>query len=171
VREVTNDKLDGMLDASKDSSVLFVSADYRLSNDGDVLDIVAMASLFPKDDALKAMVKTASTSGPKTSMANALYRNNFVFELKLPGSTDDRDKNIAMWSADNGAAMRAALDRGAKEIASMVAADLQNGDQPDASATELTAEPTTTGLPLDAKGKLVINDDRGQLLRMDNGTM
>lgn len=171
VREVTNDKLDGVLDASKDSTVLFVTVDYRLSNDGDVLDIAATASLFPKDDPLKSMVKTASSSGPKTAMANALYRNNFIYELHLPGTTDDRDKNIALWSANNGAATRAALDQGARELAAMVAADLEGGDQPVAGAAKVTTQTPTAQIPVDVTGLVVNSDKTGQLVRLDDGTM
>lgn len=170
VREVTNDKLDAVLDASKDSTVLFISVDYCLSNDGDVLDILATASLFPKDDVLKSMVKS-NTKSPKTAPANALYRNNFVYELKLPGTTDDRDKNVAMWSADNGAAMRAALDQGAKVLASMVAADLKGGDQPAAGAAKVTTQTPVAQIPVDVTGQVVTSDSAGQILRFDDGTM
>jgi hypothetical protein len=163
LRDITANSTDGALAGSKDSAVLFVTADYRLSNDGDVLDITTVASLFPKSDVLAALKKTQGGSGPKTALANSIYHNTFVFEATLPGATQDRDQNIAAWSANNGAEMRNLLDQGAKAIAEMVAADLQGGDQPDTG--------TATVAIKNIKGKMVKQDNGSEIVRFDDGTM
>lgn len=175
VRDNTPDGLDGVLGASKDSAILFVVSDYRLSNDGDVLDVTTFAKLFPNDDALKSYVQKPDTR-TKSADDNTIYRNMFVYEVRLPGATDDRDKNIAAWSADNGALMRAALDQGAKETAAMLAADIQDGDRPAADATAMNLDPPATvtpvpGVPISTSARVVSDDASGRLVRCDDGTL
>jgi hypothetical protein len=100
LKEVTNDTLDGALAASKADAVLFTTADYQLSNDGNVLTVTVVASLFPNSAALRELKKQTSTK-PVTVMANSLYHNTLTFVTKLPNSNgSERDANIARWDAE-----------------------------------------------------------------------
>jgi hypothetical protein len=125
LKEATSDSMDRALDSSRDSAVLFASADYQLSNDADLLTVTVSASLFPKSDALRAL-KQGKSSGTKTALANSLYHNTLVFEYHPQNTGVDRPTNIANWSANNGAAMRAALDESAKKLAWLLAQDVQS---------------------------------------------
>lgn len=172
VRDVTPNGLDGVLDASKDSAVLLIMADYRLSNDGGTLDITMPVRLYPNNDALKALLTGKPDPKQKTAMENAIYRNVLHFEIHAPNATDDRDQNIAWWSANNGAAMRAALSNGAKELAAMLVADLQDGDRPAAQAAEATTKGTVNGIEgIDQHGLVVTEDSTGRLVRLDDGEL
>ena len=55
VKEVANDSADLALTNSKDAAVLFVTTDYHLANDGDVLYVTLQTSLYPNSTALKAI--------------------------------------------------------------------------------------------------------------------
>jgi hypothetical protein len=127
VKTVTNDALDADLKGSKDAAVLFLSTDYNLDNDGNVLTVSVYATLFPNSDALKAYVK-GGTSKPLTATANSIYHDTLVFHRPLDGATDDRDANIAKWSADKGAMMREALGDAGKRMAQKLVQDLARND-------------------------------------------
>jgi hypothetical protein len=165
VKDVTNDALDASLAGSKQGAVLFVTTDYHLSNDGDVLYITVAASLFGNNDALRS-VKAPPAKSPKTSLKNALYYNTMVFETKVAGASSDRDHNIANWSADHGAAMRAALDVGARELAAMLASDIQRSEKDSAGPPG-----AMTAKLENQTGTVVGSDDNGSILRFKDGTL
>ena len=56
VRDVSNDGLGKTLTASQASSVLFVVADYHLSNDGDAMLVTFQVALMPNNEQLRAMI-------------------------------------------------------------------------------------------------------------------
>jgi hypothetical protein len=151
LKEVSDETMDRALAASKDSAVLFASADYQLSNDADVLTVTMNAGLFPNSDALRAL-KQGKTSSTKTALANSLYHNKISFEYRAPNATSDRDANIAHWSADNGAAMRRALDTSLAKLAWLLTQDLQS-----AMASPAGAIPNT--------------DAHGTVSRAEDGTL
>ncbi|HWC63528.1 MAG TPA: hypothetical protein VG501_07890, partial [Rhizomicrobium sp.] len=153
----------------KSASVLFVSANYRLSNDADMFEITSQVFLFPNNDALRATIKKPVKKEP-TAWANALYYNFFLFEAPVQGATANRDQNIAALSANNGAQMRILLDMGAKRMAEMVAADLEGGEQADAAAATVTVKNPLFS-QMDAKGKLVKEDNDGRLVRTNDGNL
>ncbi len=163
IKEVTSDNLDHVLDASKAAAVLFATTEYHVSNDGDVLSVILSAALFPRSDELKALVKS-SNSGPKTLLTNALYRNVFTFETKAPGATGDRDHDMAAWSADHGAPMRAALTMATAKLSAMLAADIQRP----AGATGDTGAPVKVD---ERPGTIVGSDADGTVVRFADGTM
>jgi hypothetical protein len=164
IKEVTNDNLDKVLDASKSDAVLFVAADYHLSNDSDEFFITAGVSLFPINDALKAI--KAGGKSPKSSLTNSLYHNSLAFKTKAPNATSDRDQNIATWSKSNGAAMRAALKFGAEKLAALIAADLQGQDNA-AASSDAAAAVMIDGQP----GDIVSRDADGAIVRFKDGTL
>jgi hypothetical protein len=169
VKEVTNENLDRILSGSKADGVLFAAANYHLSNDADVLTVSLSVSLFPNNDALRAMVKPhdkPSKSAPKTSMVNALYRNVLVFETRAPVAPD-RDHYIAVWSADHGAPMRKALSLAATEMTKMLADDLQRQENP---AVKEDASHGTAALE-GSTAPVISSDDNGSLMRFGDGTL
>jgi hypothetical protein len=164
VKEVTDATLDSALEHSKADAVLFTKADYQLSNDADVLTITLTASLFGNTDALNALrTKKTGSGGASTALANALYYNTFTFVAKPPGATSDRDNNIAIWGAQNGAAMRADLTLAMGKLSSMLAADLQTnaGDRAAGTAS------TLSGIPV----QVVSTDGDGETVRLKGGNM
>ena len=169
IKEVTNNSMDEALTGSKSGAVLFAAPDYHLSNDANLLVLKVTVSLFPNDDALRALSKNKSNSGAKTAMEKALYRNTFTFSTKIPGTASDRDANMKVWSADNGAAARAALNRGAAKLAVMLAEDLQ---KPEEMAGNDNAKGTTRSVVVDGvSGQVVRDDDDGDMVRFRDGTL
>jgi len=125
VKEVSKDSFDQALAASRDAAVIFTTTDYQLSNDADQLSVTVNASLFPRTDALRAL-KQGKTSSTPSSVSNSLYHNTLKFEYRAPRATSDRDSNMQNWSANNGAAMRTALNAAAAKLAWMVAQDIES---------------------------------------------
>ena len=164
VKEVANDSADLALTNSKDAAVLFVTTDYHLANDGDVLYVTLQTSLYPNSAALKAIKPPKKPSDPKTALANALYHNTLTFKDRVAGWSEasDRDHSIGTWDASNGAAMRASLTLAAKELAQALAADLQHQDS-DAAGQAATIDGVA--------GAVVTSDDTGSLVRMNDGTL
>jgi hypothetical protein len=179
IKEVTSDSMERAITDSRAGAVLFAKPDYHLSNDGDELSLSVEVSLFPNDEALRALQlkdksKSAAKSyaaktGSKTATELSLYRNILKFKAKAPGATSDRDRNIAAWSADNGAAMRSTLKMGAAKLASMLAGDLQR------AAEDMAAKVDAKGLgaiTVDRiSGQVVGNDGDGETVRFKDGTM
>lgn len=122
VKDVTPKGFDNELVGSKDEAVLFTTMDYQLSNDASALTITLNAGLYANSDALRAL-RPGKASSP-SALENAIYRNTFRFDAPAPSPTIDRDQNIAEWSADHGAVLRAALKKGASDLAARLAGDL-----------------------------------------------
>jgi hypothetical protein len=165
-KDFGNESYENAFNASTASAVLMAGMDYHLSNDGDILYVTAYTFLFPKNGEKAPVVKAGSRSKPKlkTAPENAIYRDTLVFQTKVDGATSDRDHNIALWSADNGAAMRAALKLASVKLSAMVSADL---DRPE-------KDPPATGKSVKVegfKGAIVSTDDDGTLVRFEDGTM
>jgi hypothetical protein len=136
VRNVSPDGLDAALAGSSASAVLFATTDYRLDNDGNVLDVSLSVDLIPKDAALMAL-RTGAKSGHAVQPANAIYRDTLTVETTPPAAAD-RDHYIAAWSANHGASLRQALTMAAHKLSDMLAADLQQQEiaaDADGSAT------------------------------------
>jgi hypothetical protein len=170
VKQVTNGSLDQVLTDSKAGAVLFAATDYHLSNAADILSITVAVSLFPNNDTLRALKANSKIKGDfKSAVANALYHNTMAYETKAPDSTGDRDHNMANWSANGGAAMRASLTSGMEKLAAMLADDLQRQQTgpaagPDVSApAKLTIEGVT--------GDIIATDTGGTLVRFADGTL
>jgi hypothetical protein len=149
LKDVSRDSLQSAFSKSSAQAVLFVSADYQLSNDADVFTFKLAVGLYPRDPALAALKQGASTT---LDNKNSLYRNTLSFEARPPGETSDRDRNIAILSAENGAWMRKMLTMGAAKLSSMLAADLQ--------AAEGEANLASFN-----------NDPDGTIVRAPNGTL
>jgi hypothetical protein len=171
-RVITTENWDQVLTSSKASAVLFAQTDYHLSNDGDVLLVSTKVSLFPNEDALRA-VKTndKGKSGSKTAPEHALYRNSLEFKTSMPGATSDRDANIAAWSANNGAAMRAALKQGATKLGMMLADDLQRPPE-EMPMKKIGYTKAEGAVRIDGVNGYVIGTDAdGEIVRLNDETL
>lgn len=157
IKDVATASLDSAITGSKASAVLMVAADYHLSNDGSTFDIAVKADLFPNSLALTQPKTTDANTKPKSDVKNAIYRNTFTFEAKVPGATDDRDRNMGVWAANHGELLRAATTRGVAKLTELIAADIQE-------APLVTAE--------QGKVEKVLGDGPdGVLTRHANGTL
>jgi len=182
VRDISNDGLNKQLAASHAAAVLFVVADYRLSNDGGVLLVTLQAALIPNNDQLRALRVAKHDDKTPVALVNALYRNRIVFEAHVNG-TGDRDKNIAEWSAGNGSAIRAALSMGVKKLVPLLVDDLQRAEGDVAPAAN--APQVAVGAPSEVSdcvlapseaqcgiNAVVLGQDQdGQVLRFKDGSL
>jgi hypothetical protein len=180
--DISNDGLGKALAASKASTVLFLVADYRLSNDGDVLFVTFQAALMPNTDQTRALIPGKRDEKTAVALTNALYRNRFVFEAHVNG-TGDRPRNVAEWSANNGAAARAALTMAVKKLVPLLVDDIQRaeGDIAPPANAPLVANSTPSEVtecniaPSEAQcGKnavLLGQDQDGQILRFKDGSL
>jgi hypothetical protein len=123
IKDIQPAAIDGAISGSKDAAVLVATTDYHLSNDGSELSVTLFANMFPNSDALKA-ARTGHAGKTVSDPANAVYRNNFTYTAKVPGTPGDRAANIAAWSANNGEPLRKALNDGAGELSRQLANDL-----------------------------------------------
>ncbi|QUD90044.1 hypothetical protein [Phenylobacterium montanum] len=161
MKDVLPANIDGAITGSKDGAVLIVVTDYHLSTDGAQLYVVTNAALYPNSDALKALQAGKAETGLKSDPANALYRNAFMYQARVPGASGDRNANIAGWSANGGEAMRKALKEAAVRIADLVQADLQDQE------TGKTGPAANDG----SDGQIIANEEAGQLVRHGDGTL
>jgi hypothetical protein len=182
IRDISDDGLVKKLAASTASSVLFIVADYHLSNDGDVLLVSCQAALMANNDQLKALIPGKRNEKNSVALINALYRNRFVFEAHVSG-TGDRDRNIAEWSANSGSAARAALTMAAKKLAPIMVEDIQRAEGDIAPATDAPLVDSST--PSEAtpcmvatseaqcgkQGVLLMQDQDGKTLRFKDGSL
>jgi hypothetical protein len=177
MREVTQQSYEQALAGSKAGAVLLVPVDYNLSNDGDVLTVAMWPSLFANNDGLAALApKSKDSRALRTAPANALYRNNLIFRTRIAPAPSGRDGNIAIWSADNGALLRADLRMAAAKLSQMLADDLQRPDTgpvADTAGTPIKIEFVAEG-PLTAggtEGRVLSSDADGTVVRFPGGVL
>jgi hypothetical protein len=153
--------------AATASTVLLTGSDYHLSNDGDVLYVTLSAYIFTKDAAAKEQkVVPGNRTKPKPNTApeKSIYRDVLTFQTRIPGAGADRDKNIALWAADNGAAMRSVLTMASAKLAKLLADDL---DRPVKDVAGTGKKVTVEGV----KGEVMSTDADGSLVRLEGGTL
>lgn len=125
VKDVTPHNLEQILKQSKASSVLLVSSEYNLNRIADELTITLSGRVLPNTTELQALLpERFDPNGSQIKGSNDLYRNTFSFIAAIPGATEIRDNNIALWSANGGAQMREALILGSAKLTEMLVADL-----------------------------------------------
>lgn len=167
IRETTTANLEQTLKNSQANSVLMVSASYQLNFNADELTIEITPRLLPKTADLQAMLP--EKFDPKASQittANELYRNTFTYKTAIVDATNDRDDNIKLWSASNGAPMRAALADGVAKLTQMFVADLamDPANAFDARTTKL--EKFNAEL---VAGHVLVRDDLGTQVALTSG--
>ena len=183
IEDTDSESISKTLAASDSAAVLFVFPDYRLSNDGEMLIVQLLVRLAPNNDALRAIKPGNPGKGMFLPRESALYGNLFAFYTKVP-PTGDRDRNIAEWAAQDGAAMRTAMSLAAKKLSLMIAQDIQRSESDLAPAPDA---PTVTGAlpPVSGwwaltqngvaegtwQGVLVGEDADGKTLRFRDGSL
>jgi hypothetical protein len=123
VKDATQESFDQAVAGSSEDAVLLAMADYRLSNNAEELTVTLTTGLYPKSSALVAL-RGGENLEHASALKNSLYRDTFMYSQFVPNTSGDRDRNIATWSSDHGAAMRAALNRAAENLASMLVCDI-----------------------------------------------
>eukprot|EP01030_Chromulinospumella_sphaerica_P023670 gene23670-23709_t len=132
---VTKDALQPGLDkavtGSKSGAVLITVADYQFSADAASVTVTLSADLFANSPALAPFKPTATANSKIVAYGgNSIYRNTFTYMTLLPAPTTNRDANISMWAANNGKAIRDALDAGSAAVAGKLATDIQRAPPP-----------------------------------------
>ena len=127
VRDVAPESLSTVITSSKHGAVLVIGGDYQLNTDGSVLTVTLAVDMFANNDGLKKF-KPTKTANEKIVYhpGNAIYRARFVQTEVTTGTGHDRDANIALWSADGGKPLRAALDKAVDDLTAQVAEDIQS---------------------------------------------
>lgn len=167
VRDVSPDTMEKTLKNSQAGAVLFIAADYNLSNDGDELTVKLYANLLPNNDGLRALKPAKKDSKKLALPANALYRNVLVYKTRIPPAPSGRDGTIAAWSADHGAATRAALGMAAAKLARLLAEDIQRTEEDGAAAAKAGNTVKIEGRP----GQSIGSDTDGTAVRFADGTL
>lgn len=123
--------LDKAVTDSKAGAVLMTVADYQFSGDASSVTITLTADLYAKDPALVGFKPTKTANAKIVAHpGNSIYRNTFTHVTPVPGVVGKREANVAAWSADNGKAIRAALDAGSASVTAKLAQDIQRAPPP-----------------------------------------
>jgi len=157
IKEVATASMDGAIAGSKASAVLMANADYHLSTDGGTLYITIAARLFPNSPALTPIKPADAESKPRSDFSNAIYRNVFMFQARIPGATDTRRLNMDIWAANHGELLRATMTKGLSKLTGLIATDIQE-------APVAATEPAKTDTVL-------ADGPDGVLTRHANGTL
>jgi hypothetical protein len=172
-KDVTDKALDAILAKSDAGGVLFVTADYSLSPDFSKLHIKAMASLFPRGQEFRDAAKTAGVGAPpaksagtKTQLKYAAYYNTIAIETALPGAGTTLEANRDVWAANRGDKLRRALGNGSRQLAKLLAMDLNHRAPEKGAAPQ--GELHQEGM---FKGRVVEQGPEGKLVRFDDGTV
>lgn len=125
-KEFTDKANDKAIAGSSAAAVMITHAEYQFSPDGRSITVTLLADLYANSPALAAFKpKDTAYKWLLSHPGNSIYRNMFTHVTALPGATGDREANIALWAADNGKALRAALDAGSAAVARDLANDIQ----------------------------------------------
>jgi hypothetical protein len=164
IKEITTESLEQALNGSKAPAVLFVTADYRLSNEGDVLDVLLYPQLFGTTDALRTLVPKYNAKN-RMDPANTLYRNVLLFQTRIPEDPNGRDAHVQTWSANNGEKARAALKLAENKLAVMLAQDIAMSEAEGKAAFD-------AGTPVGNvffDGRIIATDEEGSIIRNAEG--
>jgi hypothetical protein len=154
--------------ASTSSAVMFVNVDYRLSSDFSTVEVSALGSVFPRSAAARtATGKPAQlpeeAKGRLLLLHEAAYRVDIIYRSALPTPAPGAAANIGTWKADNARLLRAALEDGARQVARLLAEDMQR--VPGADRPVLGKADAGKGL----MGDLLSKADGAQLIRVPSG--
>ncbi|MEP7210819.1 MAG: hypothetical protein ABI740_08280 [Alphaproteobacteria bacterium] len=167
VKEVTNDKLESILTGSKSSAVLLVTADYQLSKDADLVTVSVTPCLFPISPELKSLLPAdAPKGGLATRPEKSLYCNTLAYRDAIAGAGTDLDANLALWAANNGGAMRAALKNSSTRLSQMLVTELEAAPGPDVDLAKSGMEKVTVDF---GPGYVTGSDEQGSFLRFATG--
>ena len=130
-KDVFQPGLDKSVTGSTAGAVLMTIADYQFNADASALTVSLTADLYARDPALAGFKPTKTANAKLVAYpGNSIYRNSFTYVAALPGTIGKRDANIALWSANNGKAIRDALDAGSAAVTGKLATDIQRAPPP-----------------------------------------
>lgn len=124
-KDMSNANLDGALDRSDASAVLFVGSGYVLSKEGAELTVTLNVELFPKEQSLVALRSGPGNDKLKTALTNSIYRNKFEYKQSLPTVSAVREENLGAWAVNGGEPLETALSKGAVFVVQQMASDMQ----------------------------------------------
>ncbi len=156
----TKDVIKGLVDRASTDAVLFLDVQYRFSANFGNLTVTVDANLFSHKPSL------TKTSEKSRDGLPVVYSNTLGVTVALPNSGPvDAKSAVDFWAANKGAAARTALDLAARELAKMLAFDLQE-KQDDAAETKAAA---TKEVVLVAGGRVVAGVAMKAALVRDEG--
>jgi hypothetical protein len=161
------------------SGRLIVAADYRLSEKADELIVSLTPNYYFQE---RTVLKGAGVPQPAAEVAPAgpnpapappaswtdhlFYTNVLTFRMRVPNAGTDMKNNACEWSYDNAAVARAALQLASAKLTQMLAADLQEGLVPPASAPAAAPEQMVVDR---INGIVLARDQAGALVQLDSG--
>ena len=158
--------------ASSAGSLMYLEAIYRVTGDFSRLAVRAKTQVFARATAARRLIKTAESDetdrlmGTLLATSNAVYWVDFVYEARLPVPGSNADENAALWAANEGRLVRAAILEGVAQLGRVTAHDF--GTRLWAGEKELSETQTLEG----TKAWLVEQvDDRRRLLRLHDGSL
>lgn len=163
IKDTTTSNLRSQVSASKAASVLLINGDYNISNDGDALTVTLQVVLFPNADGLKTFAKPGFSSAAM-GIDDAIYRNTFVYNAKAPGANQDRDHDLAIWSANKGEFTRTTLVRAMDKLSALLVEDIQDFKGSDPQAEKQAAQ---NAIPFE----VIRTEKDGTLGRVTDGTL
>lgn len=141
---------------AKANSVMFVLADYRLSEDISTFELELSTIVYPRGAAsaieLPGPVPSGTPGMSKFGPDYATYQSKLTYVARLPNADADGGKNSQLWGKDGAALLRAALLSGVRQAAQVLARDMQSQ-----VSTSSTANPVAI--------------DNAMLHRLDDGSM
>jgi hypothetical protein len=166
VKDASGANIESTLNNSSASSVLLVYANYQLTPNADEMLITLSPRLVPRTDGLKAQLGKVDPKQSPLALEQSLYRSVLTFRGAAPDMTDNREKNLEIWAAENAAQARSVLKLGSAKLSRMLADDLQ--------ADPVPFDPKTTKLEQikggDLAGYLFRKEDGGSVILNPDGT-
>ncbi|HEV7692001.1 MAG TPA: hypothetical protein VGO52_14290 [Hyphomonadaceae bacterium] len=169
--------------SSAASGVMMVNTSYTINSNADEITMAITPAFYAASPDLKALTpaaqaaaqasansKSKSSAKPKpvssTDPGNRLYYNTFTFRTQVSNAvTGRREANIAAWTANDAAALKAAMSMGSAKLAQMLVSDLEAPSGP--------VDPKTTTLrPINAElvnGHVLRADAEGQVVLLAAG--
>ena len=133
VTKTVDDKAyEGTFRASTSSAVMFVNVDYKMSSDFSTVEVSAVGLIFPRTPSartaagMSAQLPDEGKASP-LRLTDAAYRADVIYRGALPTPGTASAQNIEAWKADNARLLRSALQDGGKQVARLLAEDMQRG--------------------------------------------
>ena len=154
-----------LVSVSNATGLLTVSTTSFLSTDADKLVFAANAVLHSVPD---------SAAGEKPSRSKPVFHTNVSYEVAAPVEGKKREDFIPAWSANNGAAMKAAAEQATPKIAEMILRQLQIGTPEIEENQDGKFERRVTnayGQDYREKVQVLETGSEGELVRSQNGAL
>jgi hypothetical protein len=118
-KDTSNVRFSNALDSAATDQLLSITYDYQLQPNFEGISVGANVAIL-----LKATPKNAKPE-QRALLANAAFTRMFVCIVPLDGVSKERDANVALWTKDNGARIRASLDQALEKLGEAVKKGLE----------------------------------------------